>query len=288
MPHLHVDAPFDEPARRAQMFDGALFLASATPAFQDLNEFARSRIAQAFAPLAPRTAQDALAVERFVEVVGPLKSDFTNHRRTKELVRAVLAERGYDLDATYFDVPRLRVVAAGSYLRAGVGYAYKAHRDTWYASPQSQINWWSPLYDLESSQSLVFYPGYFERAVPNSSNDFDYGDWQKNGRAAASMQVAADRRNHPLPLGELSDADELRIVMRADQSIMFSAAHLHATAPNTASTTRFSIDFRTVDIADLAAGRGAPNADARASGSTIGDYIRANDFAPLDLALVEA
>jgi hypothetical protein len=288
MATLFFDTPDDEAQRRTALFGGALLVFSPTPAFSVLGEFARSLIAEHFAPHEARHAQDTLSVEEFIAIVGPLKSTFTNHPRTKELMREFLAATGHDLSTTYFDVPRLRVVSAREYLTAGVGYAYKAHRDTWYAGPQCQVNWWAPLYDLEFAQSLVFYPGYFGRPFPNSSETFDYDDWKRNGRAAAASQITTDTRKHPLPLAVLSEHDETRIVMRADQSVVFSGAQLHATAPNTSDATRFSIDFRTVDTGDVRNGVGAANVDSKATGTTLGDFISAQDFTPMASELVEA
>ncbi len=91
----------------------------------------------------------------------PLKSKFTNDLATKKLVQEILADFGLDLDKTYFDVPRLRVVTSDKFLTSGVGYAYKAHRDTWYGSPASQINWWLPVFDLDVEQTLALYPSYW-------------------------------------------------------------------------------------------------------------------------------
>jgi hypothetical protein len=98
-------------------------------------------IEEAFAPNDPEHAQDGMPVEQFASIVGSLKSRFTNALGTKSLIRDLVEEYGCDPDATYFDVPRLRVVSHSGYLSAGVGYAYKAHRDMWYASPESQVNW---------------------------------------------------------------------------------------------------------------------------------------------------
>jgi hypothetical protein len=63
--------------------------------------------------------------------------------------------------------------------------------------------------------------------------------------------------------------------------IEFSGQHLHSSVPNCSGRTRVSIDFRTVHIGDIALGRAAPNVDARCTGSSIRDFIRASDFSPI-------
>jgi hypothetical protein len=69
--------------------------------------------------------------------------------------------------------------------------------------------------------------------------------------------------------------------------LIFSAAQLHSTVPNTTKRTRFSIDFRTVNIDDLVDGLGAPNVDSECTGTTLGDYVRASDLEPLPDELIE-
>jgi len=211
-----------------------------------------------------------------------LKSRFTNDLQTKKLVRKVLESFGCDLETTYFDVPRLRVVPHGGYLSSGVSYAYKAHRDIWYSSPTAQVNWWMPVFDVTTERAMSFFPEYWDKAVPNSSSEFDYGEWCRVGRTMATSQVKEDTRKHPLPLAPVETRSELRIAGTKGDAILFSAAQLHSTAPNQSGLTRFSIDFRTINLGDLDSGRGAPNIDSKATGTTLGDFLRASDFEPID------
>jgi hypothetical protein len=278
MTTLWFEPRLDDPTRRKAVFGGAVAVYRASVATRALGDYAREMIADAFRGLDPRLAQHDLSVEAFVERAGPLKTRFTNDAGTKSRLRNLLAEYGCDVERTAFDVPRLRIVTGSGYLSAGVGYAYKPHRDTWYAAPLSQINWWSPLYDLIPEQSLGFYPSHFERAVANTSEVFDYGDWQMNGRKAAAAQVKEDTRQHPVPSEPLNPQELLSICTAADGMLVFSSNQLHVTIPNTANSTRFSIDFRTVSQDDVAQGEGAPNTDSKATGSTLGDFFRASDF----------
>jgi len=61
--------------------------------------------------------------------------------------------------------------------------------------------------------------------------------------------------------------------------LLFSAAQMHSSVPNKSGRTRFSIDFRTVNIDDVIAHRGAPNVDSQCTGTTMGDYLRGTDLA---------
>jgi hypothetical protein len=57
--------------------------------------------------------------------------------------------------------------------------------------------------------------------------------------------------------------------------------------PNTTDKTRFSIDFRTVNLDDLLKGDAAPNVDSACTGTTLGDFLRASDLEPLQNEVIE-
>ena len=67
------------------------------------------------------------------------------------------------------NVPRLRMVTSDGYLTSGVGYAHHPHRDTWYSAPMTQINWWLPIYEIETEQSMAFHPHYWDKPIKNGS-----------------------------------------------------------------------------------------------------------------------
>jgi hypothetical protein len=54
---------------------------------------------------------------------------------------------------------------------------------------------------------------------------------------------------------------------------------MHSSVPNTSGKTRFSIDFRVVNLDDVAHKRGAPRVDEECTGTTMRDYLRATDLA---------
>ena len=79
---------------------------------------------------------------------------------------------------------------------------------------------------------------------------------------------------------------DLTIVPPPGAVMLFSGAQLHASIPNTSGRARFSVDFRTVDVADLNAGRGAPLVDVACTGTAIRDFRRVSDNAPFREDLV--
>mgnify|MGYP000158443453 CR=1 FL=1 len=276
----------DDLCRREALFKGDLLVYSASEYTQALAEHAKNSICEYFGENPPQ-AQFQMTVNEFVKVAATLKTVFTNSSKTSDLVRNVLYGYGCDLQNTYFDVPRLRIVTHGGYLSAGIGYAYKPHRDNWYGSPECQVNWWMPVFDVSPDRAMGFFPRWWDESMNNTSADFDYDEWCSVGRKQAVNQVKQDMRKHPLPKDILVDAEELRVSLNRAEMLLFSAAHLHHTAPNSSGQIRFSLDFRTVHIDDLEAGRGAPNLDNKSTGTTLIDFRRASDLSPLSEAIVK-
>ena len=56
--------------------------------------------------------------------------------------------------------------------------------------------------------------------------------------------------------------------------------------PNTSGKTRFSIDFRVVNVDDAAARRGAPRVDEECTGTTMRDYLRGTDLSQIPAEIV--
>jgi hypothetical protein len=276
--NLFFDSVVDDAKRRRALYQGSLFVYSSSPAVLGFSEFAREMIEATFSPYDPRTVQQSLPVERCVELLAKLKPDFIHHPRSKELIQRMLIERGCTLEETYFDVPRLRTAFPSDYLSSGIAYAFHPHRDTWYSAPFSQINWWLPVYEIIPENSMAFHPQFWDRAVPNNSNTYNYYEWNRTSRQTAASHVKADTRIQPRPQISLEPDPQLRLVIEVGGAMLFSAAQLHSTVPNTSDVTRYSIDFRTVNLGDLHKRHGAANIDSACTGTTLRDYIRASDF----------
>jgi hypothetical protein len=80
---------------------------------------------------------------------------------------------------------------------------------------------------------------------------------------------------------------QVRIVPEAGGVMLFSGNQLHSTVSNTSGKTRFSIDFRTVNVDDVQSRREAPNFDSECTGTSLRDFLRTRDFEQIaeDVAL---
>jgi hypothetical protein len=284
---VYFDSPMSDDERRRKLFGGDLFVYSPTPHSMALAAFAQEMAELAFTPHFPPDAQHHLAGPAYVEVLAGLKPTFINHPRSKELVRGMLADLGADLAQTYFDVPRLRTMTS-EYLNAGLTLQFESHRDTWFSAPTSQINFWMPVYEVEEANVMAFHPPYFSAGVRNSSRDYNYAEWVAHGRTAAAQQVDQETRKQPEVEQEIEREPDIRVITPPGGILIFSGAQLHTTVPNRSGRTRFSIDFRVVNRRDVEERAGARNVDAQCSGTTLGDFLRATDLAPLPAELIDS
>jgi hypothetical protein len=273
---IHLDSGDDE-MRRLHCYAGDLTIRPPSSASLALVEFARTMIEAGFAPLHPQKAHGKLPVAEAVHILARLKPSFIHHKETRALLSQLLLELGCDAHRTYQDVPRLRVAYPADYLTTGIAYAHHPHRDTWYAAPVSQLNWWMPIYDFEATQGMAFHPRYWSQSIKNSSADFNYYRWNADGRKNAAEHVKSDTRVQPQAQEPLTLEPSVRLVVPAGGLIVFSAAQLHSTVRNETMLARWSIDFRTVNLDDLTAHRGPQSSDSASTGTSLRDFRRLAD-----------
>ncbi|CAG9244847.1 MULTISPECIES: 2OG-Fe(II) oxygenase family protein [Paraburkholderia] len=278
---LHINQARSHGSLKDAIYTGAIFLETQLKTAQQLRELAKDSITRELGQdTDSRLLHTLMPVKEFVQVVSRIKGQFTNSAQAKEIIRDFIVELGENPADYLFDVPRLRVVPHYDYLHAGVSYAYKPHRDTWYGSVQCQLNTWMPVYGVTPDTTMSINPEYFSVPVKNSSVDWHLADWINNERWKASQSLNEEARVHPVPLEDIKSSNELRIGLNGGEMIVFSGAHLHGTVPNRSGQTRFSIDFRLMHIEDLKAGRGAINVDNGCPDPEAGfkDYFYAGNF----------
>jgi hypothetical protein len=275
---LYFDSSMSDEERRSRLYDGDLFVFSPCRSSLALCDFAREMIHEEFGSLDPLKAQYSLPVNDYAAILNRLKPKFIHHEKSKQLLQNLFAEFGYDLDKIYFDVPRMRTSTSDNYLTTGIAYAWHPHRDTWYSAPFSQINWWMPVYEIDRNSGVAFHQRYWSEPVTNSSHIYNYYEWNKVHRPAASQFLVADTRPLPRPVEPVELGSQICPVCPVGGIILFSAAQLHSSVPNTSGKTRFSIDFRTVNVDDVATKRGAHNIDSACTGTSLRDFLQAREL----------
>jgi hypothetical protein len=257
---------------RQALYAGALFKLAPSEASVRLAREANELLAESFRDVGdPRDAQFRLPAAEHLERLGRVRHMLAGEARFLEGARAVLAAAGQAPDEYALDKPRLRGVLDRGHEITAAAPVYFAHRDTWYANPRAQLNWWLALHDATEEETFTFFPEVFERQVPNSSSTFDYRTW----RAQAGWQnpKRAASATYPTSLVPLDGLQERGFACRMGEVLVFSGAHLHRTRSHASGRTRFSVDFRSVHLEDHRQGLGAPDVDNRSTGSTLEDYV---------------
>jgi hypothetical protein len=144
--------------------------------------------------------------------------------------------------------------------------------------PPGQLNWWIPVHDIRPENTMAFHPKYWIQPVRNSLRDFNYYKWLDDNRRKAAKQIKTGTRKQPQADEPIEPEPQIRIVREAGGIIIFSVAYMHSTVRNTLGHTRFNIDFRSVQLDDVIAKNGAPNIDSECTGTTLRDFLRADDL----------
>ena len=93
---------------------------------------------------------------------------------------------------------------------------------------------------------MAFHPRYWSQAVKNGSRSYNYAEWNRTSRFQAAQLIKSDTRVQPKAEEPLELDPQTRVVTPVGGILLFSAAQMHSTVPNSTGRTRFSIDFRTV------------------------------------------
>ena len=210
--------------------------------------------------------------------IDELQRQVRTDPRIKALFRAALEHVGVDPARSYWDSIYLRVVPPierGAERQIGrIGF----HRDTWSSNVLQQTNWWATIRPLSTERTIAFYPGYWSRPIENTSAEWDLDEiraLRRSGKRDEDIAIV------PEPSEPVDTSSELRIVIEPGDLLCFSGAHLHASVPNVSERTRVSVELRTVNLDDLAQGRGAPDIDGRAPHVPLEWFRSMEDGSPL-------
>lgn len=267
-----------DPARLCEaLYAGELFHIGPTAASLALVDDVRDLLAREFGPDDFRFVQAKLTGPDFFAAIGRIRRTLFVDPHFHRRVFDVIAACGFDPADVAFDPVRLRVVSHDGHHDPRAAPIYYAHRDTWFALSQSVIAWWIAMHDIPEDQTFAIYPEWFQRAIPNSSEGFDYDEWAVDKR---DLKIGWQDRNAGRDVhysgvtGNFEPGHSVRLAAKRGDNVVFSGTHLHQTIGHSAGHTRFSLDFRMVRLPDHECGKGPPNVDNRSRGSATRDYVR--------------
>lgn len=150
-----------------------------------------------------------------------------------------------------FTTPSLRIFLPMGHQEPATQASYSLHRDTWYGLPGCIVNLWMPLHDLQSSESFEIYSDWFDKPIENSSHLFNQNSWEKIPHLA----------HYPTALLNKNKGSTLKVEGFSDTLFLFSGQHLHQSCKNEGEFTRFSLDFRLINLNHEKSGVGAKMQD---------------------------
>jgi hypothetical protein len=277
-----ADAEVSDRDRRLSLFAGNLFVYGPRPSSVAFCRTSRGVIEDLFGD-EPEWAQQRMSETRFAALFETAAQRFRSV--VTEVAGSLVADMGCDPAATFFGAPSLTTTTGHGFLAHGLAVRQHPHRDTWYAASPSQLNWWVPLYDLDANSSLAFHPQYWDLPVKNNSGDFDYEEWC-DAISTNQTFVAAEPFAQPRSLDPIELTPDIRIACGAGGVVLSSVAQLRSTVPNETLQTHFTVNFQTVNEADLESGAGADNLDASPRGSYLSTFVRCSDLSPIPGELV--
>jgi hypothetical protein len=265
MPALLTNPAIHSDELRQRLYSGDLVILTGLGALQEFVGYMRAELTELLAPHDPEHAHEYIEPAEMASILGVWKPQWIHAGRSRELVRAIIAEAGFEPEYTHYDVPKPRTSFPVGHLTTGIAFAFPWHRDVWYSAPAQQINWWLPI---------------FAQPVRNTSGDFDY--YENNARRLnTAKSVGKEQQSRPAAVNHTPGVDVIPLPAPGEV-LLFSGAQLHTSIPNTSGLARYSVDFRTVDTRDLLSGRAAPLVDAECAGTAIRDFISIKDESSFD------
>jgi hypothetical protein len=271
---------------RDLIYDGDLVVFTRVQAVTELVEYARAELTRIFFPHDPQEAHLHFSPQQAASILATWKPAFMRQDRARCLLRAIVEEVGFSSSNTYIDLLKPRTSFPVEHLTTGIAFAFPWHRDTWYAAPAQQINWWLPIFDVSKTNAMKFDLARFDKPVANTSETFDYYQINKD-RQRTATQIKVETQPRPAALDHEPEHDTV-VLLPPGSILLFSGTHLHASIPNESGRTRYSIDFRTVDRRDIVADIGAPVVDAECTGTSLRDFINPVSDCGFDETLVRS
>ncbi len=262
----------DDERRRGAIYGGDLIVFTDVPPLREFCAYTDRQIRKVFGTEDPQRAQFELGRAEYLSCVQAVQKQVRTEARATELFREVLDHVGVDPRRTFWDRLYLRVSPHGAQYPDRRTAALGVHRDTWSSNVYAQTNWWAPIHPIDPGRTVAFYADYWARPLTNTSAEWDLEEIRAG---TSSVPVV------PVPVEPVDTASEVRLVIEPGDLLCFSGAHLHASVPNTTGVARFSVEVRTVDADDAAAGRGAPNVDGEAPRVASDWFRHPDDGTPL-------
>tara|TARA_B100000989_G_scaffold251019_1_gene198965 strand:+ start:458 stop:1294 length:837 start_codon:yes stop_codon:yes gene_type:complete len=143
----------------------------------------------------------------------------------------------FNISKTKSDLVCLRYVKSNNFCIGNLNYV-KGHRDTWASNLQEQINWWFPLNETDSSNTIYICPDFFSKPLKNNSKDWSFKEYKKKiiDTSTPTMKNEIDKKFKKI------------FLLKPGDILCFSGAHIHGS--NKGCSSRLNLETRTITIDD--------------------------------------
>jgi hypothetical protein len=263
-----------------RIYAGDIMLVADLQPMTALVEFTRAFLEEALHPWPPQHIHRYLSHEQQTVLFAKCQNEFARSAEIQRLWQAVIEQLGLTPDSLACDRLHLRFQphreAEQFTPRARTTATIAFHRDTWGSNMYAQTNWWAPVYPVTAGRTFALYPGLWQRPLLNSSVTFDMRAILQRSHQDGRNAVDADEAI-PHLLEAIDWEEGIAVEIAPGSLIAFSGAHAHVGVGNSTGLTRISFETRSVLIADVMAGLGAPNIDGYAPWQTPGLFRRMSD-----------
>ena len=211
------------------------------------------------------------------EISSMLVTNLKKIPEFKKLFKIFLKEINFFHENSYWDQFRVRVAPAQNKFSYREASRINSHRDTWGTNIHQQINWWAPISSISETNTMIFYPDYFSKAVKNSTSTWDLNTYLEHRKREDFSYPSAPQLLEDLP----QDASVLSVNIEPGEILCFSGCHLHSSSKEKSDNTRFSYEIRTICQDDLDNRREAPNTDCDLQWQFPKIFRNINDNSPL-------
>lgn len=269
-------APEDNSQLRQSIYNGDIYKLSPTKESLEIVDRAIQLIKEEFKTEDIRTKYLSMDKDEFFYAIGRLRKKLFKENHLNNLLVSLLNNLNFNQEDYMIEQLRLRAICHDGHLNPKAAPVYFPHRDTWYSHPQSLIVFWFPLDDLNANETFEFYPEFFNKPVHNDSEYFNYNEWTRNGEEKKigwqNINTGIDSL-YPTLKDNLKPHEKINFSCKKGEILIFSGSQYHKTIPQSLGTTRYSLDFRLVNLEDYKNNLGAPNVDNKSQGSALVDYI---------------
>lgn len=154
--------------------------------------------------------------------------------KIRQKFKKILQNLSFDVIDTYCDRITFRFNPSLNQEPTGLLKPATLHRDTWASNFQHQINWWIPLHNVTTDNTIYFVPNYFNRKTKNDTSKWNY-ELYKEGKKSKSTPVSTYKPK---------EEEIFSTKLDYGQILIFSGNHLHGS--KIGDRRRLNIETRTL------------------------------------------